>query len=150
MATTTQVTLIERLRDGRDALAWEDFFHRYWATIYGFARHRGCSPDTAEEVVQEVMLVVFQHRAVYRYDPGRGRFRDWLGAVVRNKLAEYRRRPANRMRAFGGEANAGVIERLADDDRPDTAWETAFENTLLVALLDAVRREMSGAHLSGV
>ena len=53
MTTSTRATLLERLRDGADALAWDEFFARYGSTIYGFARHRGCSPHTAEEIVQE-------------------------------------------------------------------------------------------------
>ena len=141
MTTTTQATLLERLRDGADALAWDEFFARYWPTIYGFARHRGCSQHTAEEIVQDVMLKVFQQRDVYQYDPARGRFRDWLGAVVRNKVAEHRRRAANRLRAAGGDANVGRLEQAADEPGPDAVWEAAFENSLLVALLDAVRRE---------
>lgn len=141
MTTSTRATLLERLRDGEDALAWDEFFARYWPTIYSFARHRGCSQHTAEEIVQDVMLKVFQQRDVYQYDPARGRFRDWLGTVVRNTIAEYRRRPANRLRAAGGDTNVGRLEQAADEPGPDAAWEAAFENSLLVALLDAVRRE---------
>jgi hypothetical protein len=40
------IALLERLRDGADALAWEEFFAHYWTTIYNFARHRGCSDGT--------------------------------------------------------------------------------------------------------
>jgi RNA polymerase sigma factor (sigma-70 family) len=141
MTTTTRATLLERLRDGGDALAWDEFFARYWPTIYGFARHRGCSQHTAEEIVQDVMLKVFQQRDVYQYDPARGRFRDWLGTVVRNKIAEHRRRGVNRLRAIGGDSNVGLLERATDEPGPDAVWEAVFENTLLVALLDAVRRE---------
>jgi RNA polymerase sigma-70 factor (ECF subfamily) len=143
MATSTRATLLERLRDGANTLAWDEFFGHYWPTIYGFARYRGCSEHTAEEIVQDVMLAVFQHRDVYQYDPARGRFRDWLGTVVRTKVAEHRRRPANRLRAAGGDSDIGVLDQAADQQGPDAAWEAAFESTLLVALLDAVRRESS-------
>jgi RNA polymerase sigma factor (sigma-70 family) len=143
MVTSTRATLLEQLRDGTNALAWDEFFGHYWPTIYGFARHRGCSEHTAEEIVQDVMLAVFQHRDVYRYDPARGRFRDWLGAVVRNKVAEHRRRPANRLRAAGGESDNRVLDQAVDQQSPDATWEEAFESSLLLALLDAVRRESS-------
>ena len=83
MSSTTRPTLLKRLGDGADPLAWDEFFDRYWRLIYAFARRRGCSDHTAEEVVQEVMLAVFQQQDVFSYDPARGRFRDWLGAVVR-------------------------------------------------------------------
>jgi RNA polymerase sigma-70 factor (ECF subfamily) len=141
MAATTRATLLERLRDGANALAWDEFFACYWPTIYGFARHRGCSEHTAEEIVQEVMLKVFEQRDVYQYDPARGRFRDWLGTVVRNQVAEHRRRPANRLRAAGGEAIGALTEQANGEPGPDAAWEAAYESSLLVTLLDAVRRE---------
>ncbi len=138
---TTQATLLENLRDGSDPSAWDEFFARYWPLIYGSARRRGCSEHTAEEVVQEVMLKVFRHRDVFRYDPQRGRFRDWLGKLVRSQLAEHRRRPSERVRARGGDSDPGVEELEADAAQADAAWETAFENALAAVLLDVVRRE---------
>jgi RNA polymerase sigma factor (sigma-70 family) len=141
MVSDTRVTLLERLRDGANALAWDEFFACYWPTIYGFARHRGCSEHTAEEIVQEVMLKVFQHRDVYQYDPAVGRFRDWLGAVVRNNVAEHRRRPGNRIQGRGGDSDIGRLDAADDQDDAAAAWEATFEKNLLLALLDTVRRE---------
>ena len=60
--TPTRATLLERLVDGHDAMAWDEFFRRYWPLVFYFARRRGCSDHTAEEVVQEVMLKVFRQR----------------------------------------------------------------------------------------
>jgi RNA polymerase sigma factor (sigma-70 family) len=141
MVSNTRATLLEQLRDGANALAWDEFFANYWPTIYGFARYRGCSEHTAEEVVQDVMLKVFQQRDVYQYDPARGRFRDWLGTVVRSQVAEHRRRPANRLHGACGDSGDGLAEPAADQPGPDDVWEAAFERSLLLALLDAVRRE---------
>lgn len=143
MVSNTRATLLEQLRDGANVLAWDEFFSCYWPMIYGFARHRGCSEHTAEEIVQDVMLKVFQQRDVYQYDPTRGRFRDWLGVVVRNNVAEHRRRPANRIEARGGDSDVGRFDVADDHEDATSAWEAAFENNLLVALLDAVRREIS-------
>jgi RNA polymerase sigma factor (sigma-70 family) len=141
MVSSTRATLLVRLREGGEALAWDEFFAFYWPTIYGFARHRGCSQHTAEEIVQDVMLKVFQQRDVYQYDPARGRFRDWLGTVVRHQVAEHRRRPGNRLRAAGGDSDRRLSAQAGDESDPDAAWEAAFENSLLLALLGAVRRE---------
>ena len=143
MVTSTWATLLERLRDGADALAWDEFFGHYWPTIYAFARHRGCSEHTAEEIVQDVMLTVFEHRDVYRYDPARGRFRDWLGTVVRNQVAKRHRRKADRLRAAGGDTAHRVLEQAADPHDADADWEGACDRSLLLTLLDVVRRETS-------
>lgn len=139
---TTRATLLERLRDGDAVMAWEEFFQRYWRLIHAAARNRGCREHTAEEIVQEVMLTVFQRRDVFRYDPKRGRFRDWLRTVVRNAVAEHRRAPSQRVRARGGNAEDSFPEP-ADDGTPDAAWEAAFEDSMLAALLDVVRREVT-------
>jgi RNA polymerase sigma-70 factor (ECF subfamily) len=143
MDSKTRETLLESLREGTDPLAWDEFFELYWPLIYSYARRRGCSEHTAEEIVQDVMLRVFEQQDVYQYDPKRGRFRDWLKTLARNKLAEHRRRPAQRVRGRGGDSDPEVTEPEADTAAPDVAWQDAFERTLLMALLDVVRQEMN-------
>lgn len=139
----TRATLLQRIRDGSDPIAWEEFFARYWRLVFFFARGRGCSQHTAEEIVQDVMTSVFQNRDVFRYDPAQGRFRDWLATVVRNQVALHRRAPAQRIRARGGDLEDE--NSTPPDDAgmaPDELWEAAFEETLLAALLDVVRRQV--------
>ena len=142
MNSRTRATLLERLRDASDPLAWDEFFGRYWPLIYASAKRRGCSDHTAEEIVQEVMLKVFEQKDLFQYDPARGRFRDWLGTLVRHGVADCRRRASKRARAHGGDSDLEAIEPKADDAPPDALWEAAFEEALLVVLLDVVRREM--------
>lgn len=143
MSSRTCPTLLQRLRDSSDPATWDDFFQRYWPVVYGYSRRRGCSEHTAEEIVQEVMLTVFRQRDVFRYDPARGRFRDWLHRVTCAHIAERRRRPSERVRARGGEPAVSDVELAARQAAPDAEWEAAFEQALLAALLDAVRREMN-------
>jgi len=141
MGSRTRATLLDRLRDAADPLAWDEFFHRYWRLVFSLARRRGCSNHTAEEIVQQVMLTVFQQRAVFQYDPTQGRFRDWLATIVRNLVAIQRRQPSQRVRAVGGEIAAEHID--AEQAGPDAECEATFEAALLAALLDVVRREVS-------
>lgn len=143
MNSKTRVTLLERLRDGTDALAWDEFFDRYWRLIFASARRRGCSDHTADEIVQDVMLAVFEKKDVFRYDPAVGRFRDWLAGMVRNKVAERRRRPDDRIRGQRAVSVEGLSDREASGHQPDDAWEAAFEEALLVALLELVRCEVN-------
>ena len=62
MSGKTRATLLERLHEGSDPLAWEEFYQRYWPLVYASAKRRGCSDHTAEEIVQEVMLTVFEQK----------------------------------------------------------------------------------------
>jgi RNA polymerase sigma-70 factor (ECF subfamily) len=134
-------------------MAWDDFYRIYWPLIHSCARGRGCSDATAEDIVQDVIMRVFEQKDIFRYDPERGRFRDWLGALVRSKVAEHRRRPSARAKPLGGESSpsgsfsgdgsGSIPEPEATDPSPDEAWERAFESQLLLALLDVVRREVN-------
>ena len=139
----TRPTLLERLRDGSDTVAWEEFFARYWSLIFSFARQRGCSEHTAEEVVQDVMLKVFERKDLFCYDQTRGRFRGWLGTLVHNRVVDFRRMPSRRVRAAGGGSQNDAIENLADATASEAAWDKAFEQSLLLTLLDVLRHEMS-------
>ena len=143
MTSQTSATLLERLRDGSDPLAWGEFSDRYWRFIFALAKYHRSSDETAEDIVQEVMLAVFEKQHVFRYDRSRGRFRDWLRAVVRNQVIKRRQRASERVRARGGDPDRGPDEPQAPDVQPEAAWETAFERTALLALLDLVRREVS-------
>jgi RNA polymerase sigma-70 factor (ECF subfamily) len=143
MDSNTHPTLLQSLREGTDHQAWDEFFDRYWPLVYGYAKHGGCSDHTAEDIVQDVLATVFQHRGTFSYDPQRGRFRNWLGTIVRNKIAEHHRRPDQRIRPRGGDSQATVPWQNADGDSPEAAWEAAFENHLLAALLDVLQSEMT-------
>lgn len=143
MSSETRASMLHRLRDGSDPVAWAEFYDRYWRAVYLYSKRGGCSNETAEEIVQEVMLAVFEKRQVFQYDPARGRFRGWLKTVVRNLISKHRRRPAERVRGIGGDAEEPVVQQEAGDPQPDERWETAFEQSVLRALLDVVRRETS-------
>jgi len=136
----TRTSLLERLHEGADPVAWDDFFHRYWPYIFSIARQRGCTEHTAEEIVQDVMLAIFEKKAVFCHDPSRGRFRDWLGGVVRNKVTLRRRSPDERCRATGGDD--ALLEIESSGDASDAQLEAAFDQAMLAFLLDMVRAEV--------
>ena len=98
MHSQTHATLLDRLREASDPLAWEEFYERYWRLIYATARGRGCSDHTAEEIVQEAMLAVFKGRGAIPFGT---RFAH-LKAGNSDKLRRVARWPAGRYRACHG------------------------------------------------
>ena len=79
----TRNSLIRRLADPADAIAWAEFERVYQPAIYRYVRSRGLQPQDALDAVQEVLIIV--HRQAANWAPsGRvGSFRAWLGETAR-------------------------------------------------------------------
>src|SRR5947208_6425875 len=84
----TRPSLLVRLRDARDELAWSQFVELYAPLVYGFARKHGLQDADAADLTQEVLQAVSGGIRRFDYDPRRGSFRGWLFTVVRNKLCD--------------------------------------------------------------
>ena len=50
----------------------------YWPPLYAFARHRGCSPEDAQDLVQGFFEHWIESRALGAVDQAKGRFRSFL------------------------------------------------------------------------
>ena len=85
----TQPSLLLRIRDASDAESWRTFVSIYAPLIYRSCRRRGLQDADAADVGQEVLAQVARSIREFEYQPGRGRFRDWLGAVVKNKVGRF-------------------------------------------------------------
>ncbi len=91
-ATTTRFTLLERLKDPRDAAAWDDFYQFYWELITGWAMRLGCDRARAEDIFQETMICLLRKLQDFEYDPGRGSFRGLLKTITRSRVLDMFRR----------------------------------------------------------
>ncbi len=89
----TRVSLLSRVRNQADHAAWAEFENRYRDLIMRYALARGIQYADAEDVSQIVMLSLATALRGFHYAASRGRFRDYLGRVVRNAVARFRSRP---------------------------------------------------------
>ncbi len=87
-ASNTHPSLLSRMRDPADQQAWVEFESRYRGLIQGYARRSGLSAWDAEDLTQTVFLRLTRALPTFQYRAERGRFRHWLGSVVRNAAWE--------------------------------------------------------------
>jgi RNA polymerase sigma factor (sigma-70 family) len=85
----TKPSLLLRIRDADDSASWSEFAEIYGPVIRSYCRRRGLQPTDADDVVQETLLQVARSIGTFDYDSSLGRFRDWLGTVVRNKITRF-------------------------------------------------------------
>src|SRR5579871_3759695 len=130
-ALLTRASLLARLDDPEDRLAWQQFVDLYGSLVYGFVRQRGLQDADAADLTQEVFLALARAAGRWQYDPRRGTFRGWLYGLTRNKLAKFLQR--RRAQPVGsGDTNAhGLLNELPGPDRdPEAAWELEFQQQL--------------------
>jgi RNA polymerase sigma-70 factor (ECF subfamily) len=80
--TATHITLLARLGDADNSVAWTQFCTRYGGLIRGFALRRGLQAADADDILQDVLLSLSKALPNFTYDPGKGLFRSYLKTVV--------------------------------------------------------------------
>jgi RNA polymerase sigma-70 factor (ECF subfamily) len=79
----------------RDAGALEELYDRYGRIAFSLAVRIVGSPETAEEVVQEAFLSVWNGATTYQ--AGRGAVRTWLLSIAHHRAVDATRRKAVRV-----------------------------------------------------
>jgi RNA polymerase sigma-70 factor (ECF subfamily) len=136
----TRSSLLVRLRDVRDAVAWAQFVQVYAPLIHGFARRQGLQDADAADLTQEVLQTVAGAIRGLAYDPARGSFRGWLFTVVRSRLSNFRRR--QRSHPDAGSGDTEVQHMLAGVPAPDDDgawWDQEHERRLFAWAAEQVR-----------
>jgi RNA polymerase sigma-70 factor (ECF subfamily) len=144
----TRVTLLARIRDGRDADAWREFVQLYGPVVYRFARNRGLQDADAADLMQDVLRSVARNAHRMEYDPKRGTFRGWLYTVTRNKIYNFLSAQRNRPRGTGDtDAHERLDATPARDDGagPDAEWEKEYQRRLSARAMEKVKDEFQPA-----
>jgi RNA polymerase sigma factor (sigma-70 family) len=133
-ADMTRPSLLLRIRDPHDTDSWSNFVDLYSPLLLRYARKRGLQEADAADVTQDVLAQVAKSIRVFDYRPERGRFRDWLGTVIRHRVHRFFRREANQ--ALG--TDAAWLDDLPATQQ-DGDWSAAFNAHILNAALERTR-----------
>jgi RNA polymerase sigma factor (sigma-70 family) len=139
----TRISLLLRLRDSQDDLAWGEFVELYAPLIYDFACKQGVQDADAADLTQEVLRAVARAIKRFEYDSQRGTFRGWLFTLVRNKLRNFLVR---RKRYSQGSGDSAVQKLLAEHPAPqeneEEVWERECERRRFNWAAERVRGEV--------
>src|SRR5690242_16892075 len=96
-----------KLLQNRDPDAWRDIYQELGGDLFGYAYHllRG-NHALAEEMAQAAWLTAIE--VFHQFDPSRGTLRNWLIAIVRQRVLLYYRRQVSGPEAMIGSESLDV------------------------------------------
>ena len=120
----TRLSLLHRVRDSQDRVAWEEFTAIYEPLIYRLARRSGLQDADAREVTQEALVAVAG--AIDSWEPksSRGSFRAWLFRLSRNLAINFLIKQQRHPRGSG---ETQMHQWLAEQPEADAGEEALFE-----------------------
>lgn len=137
--------------EAREALS--SLCQAYWYPIYAYIRHRGHTPEQAQDLTQSFFAYILEHDLIALADPTRGRFRAFLRTVCARHLTAQRDRQ-NAAKRGGGRAPLSIdpfdAERRyayepAHALTPERIFDRTWALTLLCRVVERLRREYDDA-----
>lgn len=128
-ATTTidSDTLVARLRAPAEQDAWRQVDARYGPLLIAFALRMGLDRERAYDLRQEAMLALLNAIRAGRFDRARGRLRDLLFTIARNRIVDMHNRRSKDPAPIGTDPHqADLLAKISDKDRLAEAWDAEW------------------------
>jgi RNA polymerase sigma-70 factor (ECF subfamily) len=144
-SSVTRASLLLRIRDPSDKLAWNEFVQLYAPLIHAYGMHHGLQDADAADLVQDVLRRVSRVAGQFEYDPNRGSFRGWLLTVTRNELRKLAARRGRQASGSGDTHMVSVLQQQPDDRTPDPDWDREYQWRMFQWAAERVRPEFREA-----
>jgi RNA polymerase sigma-70 factor (ECF subfamily) len=116
---TTSPSLLERLRQPGERLAWDRFVELYTPLLLSWARRAGLQEQDAADLVQDVFVTLVQTLPTFAYDRHNS-FRAWLRTVTLNKWRDRCKKLASSAMA------GGDLQDIASPNELEAFWDAEY------------------------
>lgn len=146
----TSLSLLERLQDRSrpDNESWAKMVEVYSPLIRSWLKRSGLEGQDADDVVQEVLSVVFRRLPDFQRNERTGSFRAWLRTIAVNCLKDFWR--ARRRRKKGAGLGSGtdevqqMLEQLSDPASAlSEVWNLEHDRHITQYLMQLIQPEFS-------
>lgn len=121
-------------------------YERYATPAFSLALRVVGDRESAEEIVQEAFLRVWNHAR--SFDPQRGRFASWLLSIIHNLAVNELRRRRSRPQSAPGADEMLVNLHESDPGPEDMAWATVRRSTIRAALTQLPQAQRQAIELA--
>lgn len=134
----TSQSLLQRLQTQQDSQAWQRLVAVYEPWLRGWLRQRQLQPADADDLVQDILMVVHQKLPAFVHNGQTGAFRAWFRTILVNQVRHFLRTRRHRQALLEGCRQA--LEQLEDQDSDASRqWELEHDQQLVRRLLAAVQ-----------
>jgi len=138
----TSATLLFRLNDPSDSVAWRRLVDLYSPLISSWLGRHGLSATDAEDLSQEVLAIVVREVPRFRHNGRVGAFRTWLRTIALNCLRQYWRSRRVRPESAGLPDVALLLDQLEDPSSDlNRRWDREHDEFVLNRLLELLEPE---------
>lgn len=122
--TETSISLLDRVRLDSDTESWQRLAAIYEPVLHAWLRRYELQMPDADDLVQEVLLVVCREVSRFEHSGRPGAFRSWLRTILVNRLRDFWRSRGRRPNAAGG---SGFLEELDQLEDPNSALSRVWD-----------------------
>ena len=134
---STHKTLLERIRTGDD-VSWQEFYDRYSPAVLNICSNSGFSESEGLDILQNVMLKIFRHDLVMKFDAERARFRTYFNQIVLSCISDFRKKK----RQTDPEITGMEIPETPVPGEIEAVIQEEWKNQMLKEALDRLRNQV--------
>jgi RNA polymerase sigma-70 factor, ECF subfamily len=137
---STRLSLLQRIRDLRDAEAWNHFVDQYGPYVARCCYAMGLQEADAADTTQAVLLKLMSVMQTWEKNGSKGTFRSWLKRVTQNVAVDLHR--SWKEKAAGDSAVMHSLSQVSDDSFEESlckSIDTAYQQELLLAASQSVQ-----------
>ena len=146
-ADKTSFSLLDQFQDGTEQPDWERLVRVYSPLLREWLRRYDLQESDADDLVQDVLIVVSSELVRFRHTGRTGAFRAWLRTILVHRLRHWWRSQKYRPVAPG---DTSFLEQLRQLDDPNSElshlWNTEHDRHLTRQLFAIVEPQVSETH----
>jgi RNA polymerase sigma-70 factor (ECF subfamily) len=150
----TSLSLLQRLRTQADEGDWQRLVQIYRPWILGCLSRYGLPECDAEDLTQEILVVVMRELAYFQHNQRTGAFRSWLRKIMVHRLQDFLRSKRYRPQTGGDSALRDSLHQLEDASSVlSRVWDQEHDRHVvrrLLAMLEPDFQEVTWQAFRGV
>jgi RNA polymerase sigma-70 factor (ECF subfamily) len=142
----TSLSLLERLRTEADKAAWQRLVEVYRPWILDRLCRHGLADCDAEDLAQEILLVVMRELRFFEHNRRPGAFRSWLRKITVHRMRDFLRSQRYRPQPGGDVAFAEQFAQLEDGNSLlSKQWDLDHDRHVVGRLLALIEPEFQAS-----